>query len=362
MRFELRDGRAAKHWSIDRSGAEVVTAWGTIGGVTQSSARRFESRDLAVFRVAEQVARRRSSGWVRTSPARAGFAYDAALAARVRESFSDEAFAVYADFLLQAGDRRGELAVLELPAAEGDPAARERAAALRAELDLALVGQGAELLHERLHVEHRWGFPASAVFEGGAPESGATLRALLSDPAFSFLRELEVSCVEGDGETLVPALCEVKPAPPLARLSVKVACDLSSDLIMRLVARFPRLEALDLAASSCAIHSLEAPALTTLALHQLPALSHIAGLLAQSSLPALRHLTLGGEGSNGLHALLSSPLLGQLEQLDLCELYFHERVDVRAFASALAHVRAVRVDWEELRSALRAEGVRVDPI
>ena len=310
-RFELRDGRADKRWSIDRSGAEVATSWGTIGEPPQSSVRRFDTRDEAIHHVVEQLGRRRRSGWVRSVPASTGFAYDEALAARVRESFSDEAFAVYGDFLQESGDRRGELLVLELAAARGEPAARDEARALRAEIDHALVGAGAELLHDRLHVDYHAGFPVFASLWAGELADGVTLRAIVSDPAFAFLRELEVRWTPG-------------------------------------------------ALSSC-LTALAAPTLTTLALRQFHSLDQIAGLLAGDALPALRRLTLAGVGSDGLDALLASPILAGLSELDVRELDLGDEASRRLVDAAptLEHLAALHVSDDDMAESLRARGVRV---
>jgi uncharacterized protein (TIGR02996 family) len=116
-RYELRDGTASKFWSIERDakGKAFTVTWGRIGTDGQRKKQKFAQPYLCgaayVKLIDEKLAKgyRISSG----SPPATRTKRNAALEAAIEESPADtERWLVYADWLQQEGDPRGELIAL----------------------------------------------------------------------------------------------------------------------------------------------------------------------------------------------------------------------------------------------------------
>jgi predicted DNA-binding WGR domain protein len=344
--FELNDGRSRKRWTIHRSGAEVTTSWGTIGAPPESVTRSHSSRIYAVAFVRDQIRQRRSKGYVRVVDRRADpvLAHDPRLAAEVRRTFATQDYAVYADFLQHAGDRRGELAALSIAAEAGDEAAATRARELARELEDVVVGPVAPWIEEHVHVDCRLGFPSTASFRGLIAARGPSLSEVLEHPTFCFLRELEL---REEPREQVMHLARLNPPPPLRNLELFVESSLSRDELSAILAPYPRLERLVLWAPRLPVVELHSTSLVELGLAYGPDVEALRVALDDRALPALRSLLLGGLGAEVLRLLVDVRVAPSLEKLNLeaCALQGASEVDLAAFAATYSHLKELRVSW-----------------
>jgi predicted DNA-binding WGR domain protein len=356
--FELRDGRAHKRWAIHRDGAELTTEWGTIGAPQESLTRVYPSQLDAIEACREQIRSRRQKGYVRTLERRddAGFAHDDVLARTVRRTFAAQDFAVYADYLQQAGDRRGELCALALAAEEGDGTAALAARKLTRELEESALGSAAPFLGEQLHVDYRWGHPVHVVVRGRLGATAPTLGELLTQPSFWFLRELDV---QGEPLARLQGIGELRTPPRLRALTLELDDFVPPPDLVKMLEPYPELERLRLKAPYLHPVPLRVPQLIELELAYGPPLHTLTSALTDSELPALRTLRVAGMGADVLRALADAPALRALTTLDVTGCYLDDATSelLDAFASQYAHLRELRV--ASLHDELAGRGLRV---
>lgn len=135
-------------------------------------------------------------------------AFDERLEETIAQNPDDRAaYAVYADWLQQAGDPRGELAAVQLARESGDT--RELAAREEALLETyadAFAGEpqrdGYRIPDHCNEVEYRGGFWKAVRFSG--PER--VLRALVDHPSARLLQRLGINHVDGSSEDYRPAI------------------------------------------------------------------------------------------------------------------------------------------------------------
>ncbi|MFV8752354.1 TIGR02996 domain-containing protein [Nannocystaceae bacterium ST9] len=130
-----------------------------------------------------------------------------ALEARIREDPDDaEAWKVYADWLLDQGDRRGELILLERhPDASRDPQLRSSIAALVAEHRASWTPAG---LYAQ-SCEWRGGFVVGATFRVSDRYDPDTLARALADPRARFLIDLRLDIDASLATKVVASMAKV---------------------------------------------------------------------------------------------------------------------------------------------------------
>lgn len=366
-RFELRDGRANKRWSLCRHGAAISTTWGTVGAATHGATKRCVDAAAARQLARELIRERQGKGYVRMapSPAGAGFASSEELERAVLADLdATDPLSIYADWLSHAGDRRGELGALQLAAALGDEAAAASARALLAELEDALVGACHSLLEDTLQIEWRAGFADELRLTGSASRAGgvdaASLRPLLEGGTFRFLRVLESEGLLEPVSQSLELLATLERAPPLVTLSLSGTGTVAASELAQLAARYPRLEQLSLDCGEVSVGPLAAPRLLSLSLSAVDSPDAIAGLLGASAAPRLRELRLRGAASGLPRALASAPLTRQLSRLDLRGGWLDDE-DALALIErfeAFRHLDSLEVEIEAPDLALRLRALQ----
>ena len=265
----------------------------------------------------------------------------------------DQAWLVYADFLIERGHPRGPMVALESAPVKNIVQRAEREAEtrkLRHAASDVLLGS----LAGRRGLSLRWkrGFIYNAIIHGAFDHDGAEalLVDLLAHPSARFLRELELACFRDDGREdhrLLAALLLHTPAlPPLRKLVVDAkATDIHTALgdIAALGMRYPQLEHVRLDGVRCRLDGLALSRVThfhldsdsvddnmgALAAAPWPALKMLRLELRESrlpfselawvlELPALRELRLHSTtvATELLAALVTRPIAGQIEALD----------------------------------------------
>lgn len=233
------------------------------------------------------------------------------------------AWRVYADHLLDRGDRRGELVHLH-DAVAHDPALARRIEALERELNVGRTYQrGADTW--------RYGFRIGLSFSLAVARDVRELAAILVDPKHPLLSSLQLECDVG----LNPKFLAPLAGEPLARL-VDIAGDPGwrgtgferGDALAGVLARTPTL------------------ALRRLVLERTKLGDKGLVALSEAPLTDLRSLDLRSNpfGSVGLAALLDSPVVATLEHLDLRSLQLDARaLDALAGSSQLGRLRTLRL-------------------
>ena len=191
---------------------------------------------------------------------------DALLAQLVERPDDLDAFRVYADLLMSAGDPRGELVALQCA---NDPAADALMwSVVNPLVDLQLGTT------PRPSYTWRFGFIDTITFSHAGDEPFAVLPALAAEPAARLLRRLVIDAVQMDGRgDLAPVLAELaglaRAFPCLREVAVVEGANLGNPWIdgaiaigdvSPLYAAFPRLEVLDLDGSSLELGAIEMPA------------------------------------------------------------------------------------------------------
>lgn len=374
-RYELREGTSAKFWEIERDGSDVVTRWGRIGTDGQSKTKGFDSEDAAEAELAKMTRLKLKKGYKEVVAAEPGAVNDALEAQLLADPDDREAAAVYADWLTEQGDPRGELARLQLQGDEEGAAGFIEAnkQALLGPLLAAAhettgeVGWGDEARTQRA-LEIGWQFGWHRALRVCLPDYDAEANPLeilheaLAHPGSRFLQELTLGCFDFEGENFYKTALETiseSPRPALKRLFVgdfiQEECEVSwsgAGGFGRLWEAAPNLESLTIHAGDIALTSLDAPklrelvvesgglsgsALQTIAAAELPELERLelwlgtedyegstelamlAPILAGKKLPKLKHLMLGNCDYQDeiARAVVGAAILPQLETLSL---------------------------------------------
>ncbi len=129
-RFEFSDGESNKFWEINVEGSEYTVRYGRIGTDGQTKSKSFDSPEVARVQADKMIASKTKKGYVAVdegggeSAGASAAAASAAAAALVSnpeleqeiesDPESSDAWQVYADWLQENGDPRGEVLALEL--------------------------------------------------------------------------------------------------------------------------------------------------------------------------------------------------------------------------------------------------------
>jgi uncharacterized protein (TIGR02996 family) len=222
-----------------------------------------------------------------------------AIEARIRANPTDtEAWKVYADWLLDQGDPRGELIMLELqPGATKDPALLTAIAELISQHRASWEPTGMPV---QIHCEWLHGFVHAATLRDiGGAEDLRVLRRLFADPQARLLGTLKLLFTRSKGTKVFKPLAELD----FGRLSWFRACDVDrGDKLVHVLVAQPMLRLIGL--------DLSYAGLTDAGLIELAACDRLRGL------KTLR-LTHNEFGPEGVLALANSPNLSELEELDL---------------------------------------------
>lgn len=408
-RFELGD----RFWTIGRDGPEgttLITTSGKVGNQGRLHKRTYPTPGAASSRYDELVLEKQRAGYQLVgppAPAAAAPAIDAAAvaleAAIVADPTDDAAYAVYADWLQQQGDPRGELINLML-AREAevarDPKRRSQLPAAISRLmerhAPTLLGPLAAYMPDVRDLSSgmltwRAGFLHRLTIKdhGGA---AAIVRDVISHPSGRYLRELMLDLLSVDeAHAVIDVLCDRAPATlGVLELIVHDTKDGARLDATALWAAVPALRRINLAAQQFDLGAVRAPAaerarfatrrlsvadVRAIAVAPWPALQRLElrfggrydassstiddlqPLLGRDDLPALTHLKLRGCSYAGeaLVALAQGPLARQLVVIDLSHGHV-EREDLRALVRYRTQFPALRELW--LPSFVTAEAIR----
>jgi len=271
LRLERGDGDARVFWEITRERSVITTRFGRYLGAGRTLVKAHESPAAAARAYERAVAAKRREGYdapyVRAevgSASRKGVsARNPELEALIDEAPSDpERYLVYADWLQQQGDARGELSVIQHRLATStDPEElglleRDHAALLK-KFEAELLGPLAKYVFLRSSVRSfrtfswRCGFIRAARFSRLAYRFGqeglhAALKRLFLHPSGRFLERIFVGGYEpGDAGSVFADLGSDGP-PTLVALVVGDGAQ-DSHYIEPVWSEFPRLRALELA-------------------------------------------------------------------------------------------------------------------
>jgi uncharacterized protein (TIGR02996 family) len=207
--FELVEGTSRKFWEIKLDGESVTTRYGKIGTEGQASEKAFDGKAEAFKEHDKLIAEKTRKGYVEKGGGGGGASdkrnpdLEKAISA---DPYDVSAYAVYADWLQEQGDPRGELMSLQL-ASEAEPGYKvnkfdKAAEALIAKHAAYFLGPLADHTltydgHDDDAFSWRFGFIHSAKlshnhytnddFEGSMAE---VLETLLRHPSGRFLTEL----------------------------------------------------------------------------------------------------------------------------------------------------------------------------
>lgn len=297
-------------------------------------------------------------------------------------------YAVYADWLVQRGDPRGELISLQLALEAGQRSTGRRSlpVAISRHLEThagSLLGGLAQLLpnpRDPMTGPFAWrrGFIDHVTLDGGrGRDLGAVIDDVLRHPSGRFVRTLTLRTEHVDeAHHVIDALCERAPAC-LVELDFEVR-DQPLD-VTTLWPAVPGLHRINLAARAFDLGAVHLPAaerarfattrlsvaaVRAIALAPWPALARLElrfggrfeptsstiddlrGLLVRGDLPALTHLKLRGCAYAGeaLVTLAGAPLARQLIVIDLSHGHV-DREDLRALAAHLQGFPQLRELW-----------------
>lgn len=346
-RYELREGTSAKFWEIERDGTDVITRWGRIGTDGQSKTKGFPTEEKAEAELAKMTRLKVRKGYKETAEGAPAIVNEEVEAQLLANPDDREAAMVYADWLSEQGEPRGELALLQLKGDEARAASFFEAnkEALLGPLLFAYettgdVGWGDDARTQRA-LEISWQFGWHRALRVGLPDFEAEINALetlhqaLAHPGSRFLQELTLGCFDFEGEnfykTALETLCE-SPRPTLKRLFVgdfvQEECELSwsgASGFGRLWEVAPNLESLTIHAGDIAMTSLKAPKLRELVIHSGGLNGNVLQTVAAADLPELERLEiwLGTEDYEGstevemLTPILAGKKLPKLKHLML---------------------------------------------
>lgn len=208
VRLERGDGNGRVFWEITRARAVLTTRFGRIGSAGRTVVKELEDPAAAERAFAKSIADKRKEGYADPAPrlvvggsAKKGVsARNAELEAAIDAQPDDpQGYLVYADWLQQHGDARGELVVIQHGrSVDRGSAELERAeAALIARYQAELLGPLARYTHvrtaDRSHkgLAWRWGFVRAARLRRiSETKLSDIVRTLLSHPSGRFIERL----------------------------------------------------------------------------------------------------------------------------------------------------------------------------
>ncbi len=307
-RYEFKDGKSAKFWEITLDGDSFVVRFGRIGASGTEQTKVFADAAKAQKEHDKLVAKKTKKGYALVESEAAPAApkdegapeLEAAIAANLDDA---EAWSVYADWLQQKGDKRGEYISLSL---SGAPEA-DREALLKAN---AKAWHGAALhkhlededLGECLDVDWHHGF-IRRVKVGTDWDAEANvvelLGAVLRSPAARFLETVEVGLADAEGENdygqVIVALGRVGKLSALKRLHIGAyeypdETEISWTTvgnISKLYPVLPNLRALQLTGGEIGLGKVALPKLESLFLETGGLPKSAAASVAKASLPEL---------------------------------------------------------------------------
>jgi uncharacterized protein (TIGR02996 family) len=322
------------------------------------------------------------------------------------DPYDPRSYAVYADWLQEQGDPRGELIALQIEAeARGDHDAarrhRVRASITRPDLEDALFGPSAQRNATPVQLTWRNGFVRRITLPSITPDKAELLHAALAHPSARFLAELEIGHdLDGLDDLQAPiGVIAWQPRPALRELRLGTSNTTGRASVLEpignleyLWAAVPRLTELRVCGDRVGLGALELPDLQVLeldthassAVAATHAIAHahwpelerlvlrcgrtaawhtiireLRFLLARAFVPKLRHLGVIGAGLADaliVDALATFPVLRQLRTLDLSasELTDHGAHQLARHADAYRHLESLDVS----RNRLTPDGVR----
>jgi uncharacterized protein (TIGR02996 family) len=197
----LQEGELLRFWEIERDERQVRQRWGSVGREEGEKREEFRSPGAAKEEMLKQVGEHIAQGWRMPSTDDRGEPAKVLRTAppmeqleRTIEAHPDEpdAWRVYADWLQQHGDPRGELAAMQ------------QKRLTRAQIDAFVMENRAQLLgplddswqNGELELSWRWGFVRAAkVLAASSNELSVAdvVRLLLELPSCRFLQSLEIA-------------------------------------------------------------------------------------------------------------------------------------------------------------------------
>ncbi len=260
-------------WEIRRHDATVVLRHGQDGRSGELRSRTYGTRAAALLEADRTIASRLALGYRRESSI---LPIPAAERAVDEDPADPTAWSVYADWLLETGDPRGERLSRSLAGDEQAMAELARPYSRSSGLDV-------------------WfGFIVAARLDERAPGGEllsvlGNLRRLIHDPAARFLGRLELDAITPISD-LAAVILAGGPRWPLRDLRLVERSEGPPHDLGLTLSLFPRLQRLALDGPAAVLGRIAAPHLLYLAKRRLSA-ADLAGL-AGSDLPALRHLRL----------------------------------------------------------------------
>ena len=251
-RYELPDHATGKYWEIVLEGNVVSTRAGTVGAYSskmdgktlygtdrgREGKRRYKDAQAAQQAYDKAIAAKRAEGYRRVDrpddvvETDVEVHRDAALEGMIATATDAAPYLVYADWLQQRGDPRGELITLQHAMfSQADPKAviqfKQREQALRFAHERAWLGDVTVAAAHRMKLEWRLGFVESARINAATnpsePPLAAVLGALLASPAGCGVRALDL-ITRRDTSELMAALALL----PVASLR-KLRCESRAD-------------------------------------------------------------------------------------------------------------------------------------
>ncbi len=324
---------------------------------------------------------------------------NAELEARILADRADRgAYLVYADWLTERGDPRGELVVVQsrLETARTDAALRTRESRLLAEHARSWLGSLAACGDDELECQWQRGFvtalrigPGTDVARASALDLAAVIAELARLPHTSFVRELVLGGLALGARTwadVLHAIAEHGLPPNLARLELhhgRCTAELAQtelaglaianarlaglrelriaiDTVELGALALPQLRVLELAthaftaAHAVALRDAPWPELERLAVRNADALADLVALLDAGAMPRLRHFAYEGALSDELAARLPrTALLAQLRTVALSPTEAGAQA-LLEHGEAYAHLTSIDLSRGRLSAVTRA--------
>lgn len=347
QRLELDDGKSRKFWQIHRHEGVVTVTFGKLGSAGQTQTKKYPNAYDAQTAVEAQLAEKKKKGYQlvltgKQAPASPSATNPALEKAILASPDSDDGFMVYADWLQQQGDVRGELAVIQARRAASPKDKKLRAAEQKLLWDqrahfwgpLAVyVEKHSSLPMENGAIAATWRQGFIDVLELSAhdswsdkdapsvPKAEELIRQLPNVPSAKFLRELTIAKPVVNDEyafaNSIKALIAVLPSlPMLRRLTLGKFSYEDSELswshLGNLDALWPlakQLEYLKIKAGSMTLGKIDAPKLRELRIETGGLDRKAIAAIVTARLPALETLNVWfGQANYGFNGKLADLL------------------------------------------------------